>query len=100
MNYFYGFRTERSMKNKDTWRYAHLHQSKLLLISGTITIIAVLLLMFYLKESFIRYIVYIVIAEIAVQIMLIPITERELKKTFNKSGKRIDKNNKKYSKKE
>lgn len=100
MNYFYGFRTKRSMKNKDTWRFAHLHQSKLLLVSGILTIIVLLFLMFILKEQFVKYVVFIIMAEILLQIMLIPITENKLKRTFNKSGKRIDKSNKKYSKKE
>jgi len=36
INYIYGYRTTMSMKNKDTWNFAHKHCSKIWYYSGMI----------------------------------------------------------------
>ncbi len=39
INFFFGYRTERSMKNKDTWEFAHKYIGNLWLVIGLSLII-------------------------------------------------------------
>ena len=40
INGFFGYRTSRSMKNQDTWRFAHKHCGRIWMIWGTVLLAA------------------------------------------------------------
>jgi len=96
INYLFGYRTTMSMKNKDTWEFAHKYCGKLWFKLGVgllpISILP-LLLVFGKDITTIGTIGGIVccVQIIPLVVSLIP-TEIALKKTFDPNGKRKDKN--------
>jgi len=96
INYLFGYRTTMSMKNKDTWEFAHKYIGKLWFKLGVgllpISILP-LLLVFGKDITTIGTIGGIVccVQIIPLVVSLIP-TEIALKKTFDPNGKRKDKN--------
>ena len=88
INWLYGYRTRRSMLNKDTWSYAHRYIGKLWLSMGAcmlvITMIAVLL---ELRNSS-DLSVLITVLQMIPLIGSLFVTESALKKTFDESGNR------------
>lgn len=48
VNYLYGYRTSRSMRNLDTWQYAHQHLGRNWLKYGSVTLRVTLVLMLLL----------------------------------------------------
>ena len=96
INYSFGYRTTMSMKNKDTWEFAHKHCGKLWLKLGIgLLPISILPLLFTLGKDIatIGIVGGIVccVQIIPLVVSLIP-TEIALKKTFDQNGKRKDKN--------
>jgi len=55
INYIFGYRTDMSMKNKDTWSFAHKYCGKLWLIIGilllVLTLVATLLMIGKSKDT-------------------------------------------------
>lgn len=92
INFVFGYRTEMSMKNKDTWEFAHKYCGKLWLITGTIMLFLSIVAMCFLigkSEDVIGNAGLIIsLAEIALLIIPIFPTERALKRTFDKNGNR------------
>ena len=92
INFVFGYRTEMSMKNKDTWEFAHRYCGKLWLITGAIMLFLSLVAMCFLigmSEDVIGNAGLIIsLAEIALLIIPIFPTERALKRTFDKNGNR------------
>ncbi len=92
INFVFGYRTEMSMKNKDTWEFAHKYCGKLWLITGAIMLFLSLVAMCFLigkSEDVIGNAGLIIsLAEIALLIIPIFPTERALKRTFDKNGNR------------
>jgi len=92
INYIFGYRTNMSMKNKDTWEFAHKYIGKLWFYLGwllvPITIIPMVLVIGYNED--IVGTVGCIICVIALAILMVPIfpTEKALKKTFDNDGKR------------
>ena len=90
INNFFGIRTNMSMKNKDTWEFAHKHCGKLWRTLGLILIpvsIIPLLMVFGKDINVIGTVGGVVcgIQIIPLSLSLIP-TEVALKKTFDKNG--------------
>lgn len=90
INILYGYRTSMSMKNSDTWEYAHHYIGKLWLKLGFISLIPTTMAMGYVYmrdlsiiESWVSGIVWILVIILLVTIFL---TEIELKKTFDSKG--------------
>ena len=89
VNSTFGYRTTRSMKNQETWRFAHQYSGKIWLSSGLallpISIVAILFV--YGKSVDITGIagLIIVIAQIIVMVCAIPLTEAALKRNFDTS---------------
>ncbi|MBQ7821824.1 MAG: SdpI family protein [Clostridia bacterium] len=92
INSIYGYRTRRSMKNKDTWAFAHKHIAKSWLRVGIITAVLsfIILLMLYGKseETVGNIGLAVCIVQIAVMVISIIPTEVALHKTFDSDGKR------------
>lgn len=90
INYIFGYRTTRSMKNQDTWRFAHLHCGRLWWRLGLVILIitvAVHIPFYNSDENLIGTVstVVMVIQTIVLLVSIIP-TEIALKKTFNEDG--------------
>ena len=97
INTVFGYRTSMSMKNMDTWIFAHKYIGKIWLISGLILLPLSVLLMLLILSKSLLFISNFGGALCGVQIifMLIPVilTEKALKKVFDKNGNRRGKYN-------
>ncbi|MBP3414536.1 MAG: SdpI family protein [Clostridia bacterium] len=92
INYIFGYRTNMSMKNKDTWDFAHKYIGKLWFYLGLLLIpITVIPMLFVLggTEDVVGT-MGCIICVIALIILIVPIfpTERALKMNFDKDGNR------------
>mgnify|MGYP003441361278 FL=1 len=92
INYIFGYRTNMSMKNKDTWNFAHKYIGKLWFYLGLLLIpITVIPMLFVLggTEDVVGT-MGCIICVIALIILIVPIfpTERALKMNFDKNGNR------------
>ncbi len=93
INSWYGYRTERSMKNEDTWKFAHDYCGKLWWKWGWIILLpSAIPLLFLLNasEDAVGFTaVAVLVAQSIVMIGAIFPTERALKQTFDENGNRI-----------
>lgn len=90
INWVYGYRTSRSMKNMDTWRFAHEFCGRLWWRLGWILLIpsiVVLIPFIYSSEEVIGTVGFVVmiIQCIALIVSIFP-TEIALKKNFDENG--------------
>lgn len=92
INGIYGYRTSMSMKNEDTWKFAHDYCGRLWYKIGLIMLIpSVLVQLPFVKSSTDTIGIMTVVLEtvqICVMIASIFPTERALRKTFDKYGNR------------
>ncbi len=92
INFIFGYRTEMSMKNRDTWEFAHRYCGKLWLYSGLLLLIISAvppLLTLGKSEDTIGYTGAIVeLVQIIVLIIPVFFTEAALKRTFDRHGNR------------
>ena len=92
INYIFGYRTNMSMKNKDTWDFAHKYIGKLWFYLGLILVpitVIPMLLVIGNNEYTISMVgsIICIVALVVLIVSIIP-TERALKKTFDKDGNR------------
>ena len=92
INWTYGYRTKRSMKNIDTWKFAHEYCGKLWWKLGFILFIPSVLvqLPFFHSSEDVIGIVGTILCTIQTVILILSIfpTEAALKKTFQEDGTR------------
>lgn len=92
INDFFGYRTARSMKNRDTWVFAHHYCGRLWRVLGWALLGASLIAMILVYGQSIEMISkvggIITAAHTVVLILSIFPTEFALKKTFNERGRR------------
>ena len=92
INHFFGYRTRRSMINRDTWEFAHKYCGKLWLKVGTTMAVLSIIPMIAVfgKDEDTTGMVGTVVELIQVMILLLSIipVERALKKTFDDNGNR------------
>ncbi len=92
INYIFGYRTDMSMKNRDTWEFAHKYIGKLWFRFGLLLIpITVIPMLFVIgKTENIVGAVGLIVGFINTIVLIVPIffTEKALNKTFDKEGKR------------
>lgn len=92
INYIFGYRTTRSMKNDDTWRFAHEYCGRLWWRIGLIMLIstAIVHIPFYNSSKDTIGIVATIVMTVQVVVLMLSIipTEIALKKTFNDDGTR------------
>ena len=92
INHIFGYRTSRSMKNMDTWKFAHEYCGRLWWRLGIILIVpsVLVLIPFYASSDDVIGVVGTVIALVQCALLFIPIlqTESALKRTFNNDGAR------------
>lgn len=92
INGLFGYRTTMSMKNKDTWTFAHIYIGKIWYVSGIILLLislaAMLMLLGKLKDVVGMAGGIICLVQLLTMIGAIIPTERALRKNFDKNGNR------------
>ena len=92
INYIFGYRTDMSMKNRDTWEFAHKYFGKLWFRLGLWLIpITVIPMLFVIgnTENVVAA-VGLIVSFVNTVTLIVPIffTEKALNRTFDKDGKR------------
>lgn len=94
----FGYRTIMSMRNADTWEYAHRFFGKLWFRFGiAVGVISIIALLFVIgKDKDTIGFAGLIICYVQMAVMLIPVipTEISLRKRFDKNGNRKDKDEK------
>jgi len=88
INYLYGYRTPRSMKNRETWAFAHAYIGRLWRIIGPAMLAATLVLLCLFAESpdFCTLGGALSLVQIAALIITIVPTEAALRRHFGPDG--------------
>lgn len=87
INYFFGYRTKRSMKSRETWAFAHEYCGRLWVRVG-IGMSAATAVTVIFVHSFSAFGAVLMLAQIIVMIATLPVTERALDRTFDEHGRR------------
>ena len=92
INGVFGYRTAMSMKNEDTWAFAHNYCGRIWYICGWVTMPITVIVMFFVIGKNVDVTGaaggIVVGVQIVLFIMAVFLTERALKKNFDKDGKR------------
>ena len=92
INYIFGYRTDMSMKNRDTWEFAHKYIGRLWFRLGFLLIpITVIPLLFVIGNSEnVVGTVGLIVSFINTVVLIVPIffTEKALNRAFDKDGNR------------
>ena len=92
INYIFGYRTDMSMKNRDTWEFAHKYIGKLWFRLGLLLIpITVIPMLFVIGNSEnVVAAVGLIVSFVNTVTLIVPIffTEKALNKSFDKDGNR------------
>lgn len=92
INSFYGYRSVMSMKNMDTWNFAHRYIGKIWVRNGWIALSLTLAVMLFMKNSSDDVIgtagLVLLCVQMAFLMFPISLTEKALKENFDASGKR------------
>lgn len=91
INHIFGYRTSRSMKNQDTWQFAHKHCGRIWFLWGLILLAFSLAVVIYsraAKSPLFESDDTIFIIQLIVLILSILPTEIALRKNFDKYGNR------------
>lgn len=86
INWVYGYRSSMSMKNADTWKFAHMHNAKIWRWSGGIWLVISIIPMFLFKDDYEKVSEWVnIIGLLLILVSLIP-TEIALRRKFDKKG--------------
>lgn len=92
INFLFGYRTAMSMKNKDTWEFAHHYAGKVWLITGWIVLVITIAIMLMLLGQDTETIGLaggiISLIQCVPLLAVIPVTEKALRKKFDEHGNR------------
>lgn len=92
INSFYGYRSVMSMKNRDTWNFAHRYIGKIWVRNGWIALSLTLAVILFMKNSSDDAIgtagLVLLCVQMAFLMVPISLTEKALKENFDTSGKR------------
>ena len=92
INPVFGYRSERSMKNIETWRYAHRLCGRLWIISGAVALACSPLLLFFIGDEVTTVGIVggaVCFAQMVCMVCPIFFVESALKKRFDRDGNRI-----------
>lgn len=92
INSLLGYRTARSMKNQDTWNFAHAYCGKLWWKVGWIALVPSVVVQFLLLgkgEQTVGIVggILVTVQTVVLLVTILPV-ERALKRTFDENGKR------------
>lgn len=94
INVIFGYRTKMSMKNKETWEFAHHYCGRIWFTYGIILLFLTLIIMFVsygkAEDTVETYGIILCILQLIGLIGVIYPTERALRKKFDKDGNRIN----------
>lgn len=90
INVWYGYRSARSMKNEDTWVFAHQHIGRTWMLVGVVLLVVSVIPMIAVYGKDVDTVSVVSLVLLFVQMIpmimsLIP-TERALKRTFDENG--------------
>jgi len=90
INGLFGYRTRMSSINDDTWYFAHRYAGAVWIRTGVAVLAASILVIWILKNSgkFESYMLILFYFQMASLLMVIPLTEIALRKTFDRDGQR------------
>ncbi|MEA4988969.1 MAG: SdpI family protein [Anaerovorax sp.] len=92
INSVYGYRTTMSMKNKETWKFAHKYCGKIWINTGTIMLPISMIIMFMCMGNEVEVVGTVggVLCAVQTLILILSIfpTEIALKKVFDANGRR------------
>lgn len=92
INYIYGYRTTMSMKNRDTWEFAHRYAGKIWWRTGWVTLVVTIIFMLFLwgrdTDKIGWYGGLFNLGQILPLVFGIYPTEKALRRTFDKDGNR------------
>ncbi len=92
INHIIGFRTKMSMKNDDTWKFAHERCGKLWFKIGIILLIAsaVIQMPFVRSDDFTLDVLTLTLETVQLIVLIVSAlsVEKKLKKTFDENGNR------------
>lgn len=88
INGLYGYRTPRSMKNEDTWIFAHAVCGKIWLVMGIVMFVVMGFALLLFREQYAEASLYIQISQDALLVLSFIPVEAALKKNFDQEGKR------------
>ena len=90
INGIYGYRTKRSMKNSQTWEFAHRYCGKVWILAGIVTsqfaIPCMRLVMYTDVDTIGIRGGILVLVQCIILVLTIPLTERALRKNFDEYG--------------
>lgn len=90
INVWYGYRSARSMKNEDTWVFAHQHIGRTWMIAGAVLLVISVIPMIAVcgKDDDTVSVVSLVLLFVQMLPMIMSLipTERALKRTFDENG--------------
>ncbi len=89
INWIYGYRSPRAMKNENTWNFAHMYQAKVWRWTGSILLILVLIFSLLFTKNYKEIPSWIFYSELAFLILTVIPTELVLRKKFDKKGNLI-----------
>jgi hypothetical protein len=95
INTLFGYRTPMSMKNQETWEHAHVYAGRIWWKMGILTLpipfVTMLPLLRQSTETIGRFGALFCWLQCILMLAVIPMTERELKRVFDKDGNRKSK---------
>ena len=90
INFIFGYRTSMSMKNQETWIFAHNYCGKIWLISGIVSLMLSAIIMILVLGKDTDTVGYVgagcMVFPIVLIIFSIILTEKALNKNFDKNG--------------
>lgn len=89
INSIYGYRTSMSMKNKETWNFAHQYCGNLWIKTG-IAMLPIVVIWQVVTARFSMWSILLSQIEVIVMIATVVLTEIALRRTFDKNGVRKD----------
>ena len=93
INDFFGYRTTRSMRNRETWAFAHCCCGRFWWRAGWIVMAGTVFIMGFLFGREIETVsnvgLILVFVQVIPMIIAFPVTERALKREFDQFGRRI-----------
>jgi len=91
INLWYGYRTKRSMKNRETWDFAHKHLGDLWFKLGApllaVTSVVSLLVFRESTKNITLWCCVILVIQMVIMVTPVYFTEKALKKNFDENGK-------------
>lgn len=90
INWIYGYRTGRSMKNQEAWDFANRYGGKLMRRAGWVTLVisvCVMALTLFQSDDVISAVsVTLIFCQLIPTVGVIPVVERQLRKRFDSEG--------------